>query len=255
MLPWIHRCAVGAVLSGTLLLVSTGSIRAQEAPVPGCGSGAATDSTAAIQNKLHHVFYSLLFVPPLVFSAFDGPCEGSASTLGFWNQSVSVSLSASYLTNGVQKPSEGYHAGGQSASIEVLIRGVYGEVRVEEFSIEDGITLQTIRLGHLSHPFPRAAAGVTVGYRRGPRGSDLWDATGIELALPIIYALGESPRSGWIRWEPTYVVTSSRLVLAPRVLTEFPVPRTPFVARIGLDVKGVRARDPVAVSSGLRLRI
>lgn len=256
MVPYVQRFARGAVLSGVLLLVTTGSIWAQPAPVSRCGDEAAAvapDSAAATHNELEYAFYTLLFAPPLILSTLDARCEESGSSLGFWNQNVSVSLSTGYLTNGDQEPSEGFHGGGHLAAIEFLLRGYYGELRLEQYSIGDGISLQTFRLGYLAHPIPRVAVGATVGYRRG-RG-ELWETTGIEVGLPIVYAFGESTRSGWVRWEPTYVATSSRLVLAPRMLAELPLWRTPFVARIGIDVKGIRAADPVVFSSGIRLRI
>jgi hypothetical protein len=38
------------------------------------------------------------------------------------------------------------------------------------------------------------------------------------------------------------------------MLAELPLGRTPLIARAGIDVKGIRARDPVVFSSGIRIR-
>jgi hypothetical protein len=254
----VRWCAAFAALIAALFFFEIESIAAQPAPDPSCDDGIAEvpgDSTKVQYNALKHAFYSLLFAPPLLIPLLDVPCEQQGSSLGFWTQNVSVSLSPGYLTNGDQKHAGAYDGGGHIGSIEFLVHGFYGEFRIERYSIEDDVTLRTYRLGYLTHPLPRIATGLTFGYRQGPNIQELWETTGIELGLPIIYAFGESRQSAWIRWEPTYVVTSSRLVLAPRMMVEFPLWRLPFVARVGLDVKGVREHDPVVISTGASARI
>lgn len=114
-----------------------------------------------------------------------------------------------------------FHAGetwANSASLEVVRRGVHVEVHAEDFWRPRHVRYLTARGGYLWHPRRQAAGGVTLGYVHvdGDRAR-----RGAELGLPL--TVGN--RIGTVRLEPTYVFAPGGTLWSYRLQVERYLPR------------------------------
>ena len=202
-------------------------------------------------GRHHHglllVMIAFVAAPPGLFLFPEIRCNKATSTLGFWDNSASVSVAA----GGAFTSSRGRTA--YAANLELLARGVYSELRLEEYDPGE-VRLRSARVGYLVHPAPSMAGGVTVGYRDAREAPDEWAPAGVEIAFPFMAALCRGDRNCWVRWEPTYVITRERIAFAPRLGAELPIGGTPFAAGLHLEAKGERKPDPLVVTVHFGLR-
>ena len=114
-------------------------------------------------------------------------------------------------------------------------RRLYGELRFDSFEFSDlgSAHFQTLRAGYLVHPRQPLLGGVTIGYRRA-RGDTAQSA--LEIGLPL--ALGTS--RGWMRFTPTYVISSDGIRWNYSLLAEFPIVHTPLVVGFDCEARTLR---------------
>ncbi|HEU0298833.1 MAG TPA: hypothetical protein VFR37_05245 [Longimicrobium sp.] len=142
----------------------------------------------------------------------------------------------------------------RSGSVELMVRGVWAEARVDRYGISDGVRMWDARAGYFIHPISPVAGGVTVGYRQVHDAPDAWTQGGVMVGFPIML-IGCSDRDPCsLQWEPVYIVSRDGVAVSPRARADYAVPRTPLVARLEFESRGVRHRDPMALSIGLGLR-
>jgi hypothetical protein len=123
-----------------------------------------------------------------------------------------------------------------SASFEVLTKGVYSELRTENFHLNNNhVQFWTIRGGYLFRPKPAVAGGVTIGYRYAGRSSQ----NAVEVGFPLVVG----SRRGWMRLEPTYIISSQGVSWNYRWQSELPVSRSIFTG-FDFDVKPARQHAP-----------
>ena len=122
-----------------------------------------------------------------------------------------------------------------SSNFEILKRGLYGGVSIEDFRFSDLGTVHfaTVRTGYLVRARPGLAGGVTLGYRSA-RGNGVQNA--IEIGLPLVMG----SRKAWGRFEPTYAISSAGVSWNYRLRLEAPIGQTPFFAGFNIDVKTLR---------------
>jgi hypothetical protein len=189
----------------------------------------------------------LFYVAPSALLLKPGFCPGDDEELGFWRDHVSAHFSVGAMAS---REKVGLM---HSMGVEVFALGAYAEVRLDRFHVSDGVQMWDARAGYLIHPSRGIAGGVTAGWRESPDTPDGWTGGGLLIGFPImISACGE--RSCWLHWEPAYVISGRGLGFTPRLRLNVPLARTPLVARVDLEARGMRKADPLSVSLGLGLR-
>jgi len=187
---------------------------AQEHP-PASRDTTARDSNAVSPN--HGAVAVALAAATLVMLAAPGPLvfvtNPDTTHLGFADNHVAVSVTAGPLFG----LGRGQDFGGwaYSAGVETLMNGVYAELRTENFTL-DHVRFWTIRGGYLFHPKAAVAGGATLGYRYAGR-------AGLENAIEVGFPLVVGTRRGWMRFEPSYVISSQGVSWNYRWQSEFPV--------------------------------
>lgn len=120
-----------------------------------------------------------------------------------------------------------------SANVEVGVKHVYVEARMENFRLPQYVRFSTIRAGYLVQAEPSLAAGVTLGYREA-YGAAV--GNGVEIGLPMVYGWGR----GWTRFEPTYVLTTRGVDWSYRFQIEMPLAGGPIYGGFNMEAKAVR---------------
>ena len=218
-----------SVLTTALVISSIAFVRptivaAQQTPAPPDSTARDTIRRAADGSAFALAVAALMLAAapgPLVFAMNPDtiPLRFSKNHMAF------------YVTGGALSGSRGgQDFGGWTASgtVELFRNGMYGEVRVEDFHLPYYVQFRTIRAGYLFRPKPALAGGVTLGYRfTDPRRSE----NAFEVGFPSVVSAGR----GWIRLEPTYIISSQGITWNYRFQTELPVSRELFA---GLDMDG-----------------
>lgn len=189
----------------------------------------------------------LFYVAPSALLLTPGFCHGDGEELGFWRDHVSAYAGAGGMASRTEVGLM------HSMGVEVFALGAYAEVRLDRYHVDDRVQMWDARAGYLIHPSRGIAGGVTVGWRESPDTPDNWTGGGLLIGFPImISACGE--RSCWLQWEPAYIISDRGLGFTPRLRLNLPLARTPLVARVDLEARGMRKADPMSVSLGLGLR-
>lgn len=122
--------------------------------------------------------------------------------------------------------------GTYSASIEVLERGWYAEMRVENFHRREHFRYQSLSAGYLFRPKRGAAGGATIGYRRASR---YRAQRGVMISFPLIV----DGYDGTMRLEPTYVFSPSGVNWNYRLLMEAAIGGSPFSWGLDFEAKSL----------------
>ena len=173
---------------------------------------------------------ALIVAPPAVMLVRgDTARRPPGHEVGFAGDHFSI-----YLVGGGswEKPGLGWT---HSERFAVLEGRLYGELRFDSFEFSDlgSAHFQTLRAGYLAHPRQPLLGGVTIGYRRA-RGDTAQSA--LEIGLPL--ALGTS--RGWMRFTPTYVISSDGIRWNYSLLAEFPIVHTPLVVGFDCEARTLR---------------
>jgi len=213
------------------------------------------DSTSSDSAGVHgpgHAPLALVLgvfvVAPSALLLMPGACFGDDQPLGFWRDHVSGFATAGGMVSGSRV------AFAHSAGVEVFALGGYGEVRLDRFHTSGGVSMFDVRAGYLIHPSPGTAGGVTVGWRNAPDVPDGCSGSGLLIGFPIIMAACGERRPCWVQWEPAYLVSGHGLGFTPRLRMEVPLAHTPLLARVDMEAKVMKKRDPLSVSVGFSLR-
>jgi hypothetical protein len=203
---------------------------------------------AEVAARNHHGLQVMLMAPGILLAEPLLWCDAPRTPLRFAERTVAVRASAGL----------GY-AGDRaflvrSASMEAAHGRAYLELRGEQYDLPDDPELWTLRGGYLFRPAPSLAGGILLGFRSGRHSPGGWARYGVELGFPIMATMCRPARSCWIRWEPVYLVTSEGADFSPRLESEFPLGRTPVIAGVSLELKGVRGDDPLIASVSLGIR-
>lgn len=197
----------------------------------------------------------LLAAPPSLVLFVDSTPRSGIESLGHWDNHVTAYLAGGYVD--AMRREDRVSGWGHSGSLEVFTRGVYAEVRVENFRLPSLVQFQTVRVGYLLHaPHRSAAGGVTIGYRRayGDRVQPAW-----EIGLPAVLALTRPDRRADVVWrfEPTYLISSEGVSWNYRWQTDFHIRGTAVIPGIAFEAKPMRQDGPyfVAVSLVLGVRM
>jgi len=172
---------------------------------------------------------ALLVAPPTVMLVGKDTTRRPGYDVGFAGDHFSV-----YLVGGGswEKPGLGWT---HSESVAALKGRLYGELRFDSFEFSDlgSAHFQTVRAGYLVHPAQPVLGGVTIGYRRA-RGDSVQNA--VEIGLPLV--LGTS--RGWIRFNPTYLISSAGITWNYSLQMEFPILHTPLVLGFDFEARTLR---------------
>jgi hypothetical protein len=190
----------------------------------------------------------LFYVAPSALLRTPGFCPGDDEELPFWRDHVSAHASVGGMAS--TKEVGLMHALG----VEVFALGGYAEVRLDRFHVSDGVEMWDARAGYLIHPSRGIAGGVTAGWRQSPDTPDGWTGGGLLIGFPIMVSACGERRSCSLQWEPIYIISRRGLGFTPRLRLNLPLARTPLVARVDLEARGIRKADPLSVSLGLGLR-
>ena len=190
----------------------------------------------------------LFVVAPSALLLSPGFCAGDDEELGFWRDHVSASVGAGAMAS---RSEVGLM---HSMGLEVFALGAYGELRLDRYHVADSVQMWDARVGYLIHPSRGIAGGVTAGWRESPDTPDGWTGGGLLIGFPIMIAGCGERRPCWLQWEPAYIISGRGLGFTPRLRLNVPLARTPLVARVDLEARGLRKRDPLSVSLGLGLR-
>lgn len=207
-----------------------------------------------LHGRLALAFFTLAVAPSLLLP-FVSCHHADDPELGFWRDHATASVALRGIFD------DSRMAGGLGAELELLHRGLYGELRLEQYHASEDlprpVRLWSARAGYLVHPVRHLAGGVTVGYRHARGAPDEWTTTGVEIGFPLIAALcRERGVAGtcWMRWEPAYVITPARAAMSPRFEVEFPFWWRPLVAGFTFEAKALREPDPWSVAMRLGMR-
>jgi hypothetical protein len=120
-------------------------------------------------------------------------------------------------------------------NLEVVKGHLHGELRVEDLHFSDlgSVQFQTIRAGYFLHRRALLRGGATVGYRNA-RGDRVQNA--VEVGLPL--EMGSE--RGWMRFEPTYVLSSAGVTWNYRLQGDFPIAHTPLLIGFNVEAKTLR---------------
>ena len=249
-------CLVASLAAGMAL--GRPALAQQPATAPECAAGADTVPGDSVQvrrdlhGRLALALFTFAVAPSLLLPHVDPCLYADEPELGFWRDHATVSVALRGVADTLRM------AGGLGAELELLHRGLYAELRLEQYyasaDLPRPVRLWSARAGYLIHPARHLAGGVTVGYRHARGAPGEWPTTGVEISFPLIGVLCRNGGTCWMRWEPAYVFTPVRVTMSPRFEAEFPVRRTPFIAGFTLEAKGVREPDPwsAAVRLGMR---
>jgi len=240
-----------ACIVPVLATTAAAAARAQEPARPGSCDARSDSARAAVRGDGHHApplkTLVLFYVAPSALLLRPGFCPGSDEELRFWRDHVSAYASAGVMAGGSDFGL--VHSGG----VEVFALGAYAEVRLDRYHVSDGVQMFDVRAGYLIHPSRGLAGGVTAGWREASDAPDDWTGGGLLIGFPIMIAACGERHPCWLQWEPVYVISSRRLGFSPRLRLNLPLARTPLVARVDLEARGVRKADPMSVSLGLAL--
>lgn len=239
-----------------MMTAGTPALAQQPAIPPECVAEADTVPSDSLQVRrdIHGraaLGFFTMFTAPSLLLPFVDPCDRiDEPELGFWRNHASIAATLSGMSDGSRS------GVGLRAEFEVLLRGFYGEARLERYptfaDLPETVWLRSARVGYLVHPARYVAGGATVGYRTARGAPDEWATTGVEIGLPIVVSV---PRHGrWIWWETSYLITAERVVPGFRVRGDFPLGRTPFVAGVSMELRGLREKNPFALLGTMRLR-
>lgn len=146
--------------------------------------------------RVIEALFLMPIAPAAVVLLIDKPApEYAFPPLGFWSRPL-----AATIMGGVALAYSDDETWAYSASVEMLIRGIYVEARNEHFRLPEHYEYRTIRAGYFLHPVPEAAGGITIGYRdaRGIAGH-----SGLEVGFPFI----TGAEHWWLRYEAAYVMS------------------------------------------------
>ena len=225
--------------------------RAQRPP-DGCVQTEVEDDSVRTGGDLHGRLMglmALLVVAPSALLLFDDPGCGVDDPPGPRGSHAAV-----FGGGGIALAGEWRGGLARSGAIEVLVRGVYAEGRVDRTSLSGGVRMWDARAGYLFHSAGGLTGGVTVGYRQVRDPPDGWTQGGVLIGFPIVFTGCSVRRPCWLQWEPTYLIGEGTLAASPRMRLDVPLPRTPLVARLDVESRGVRKADPFAIGLGLGLR-
>lgn len=227
--------------------------RAQQPPFGQCASDAPADSAGVLPGPhrgMLATFLVFLVAPSaLLLMGDEWTCAEPEPWPGRVGSHVAV-----YGAGGVAFTGDWRGGTAQWGGVELLVRGVYAEARVDRYSLSDGVRMWDARAGYFLRPQNGIAGGVTVGYREVRDAPDEWVQSGVLIGFPIVFTACDEALPCWLHWEPTFVISDHGLAASPRARLDVRVPRTPFVARLEFESRGVRRRDPMALSIGLGLR-
>jgi hypothetical protein len=234
---------VGVIVHG----LAFGSLQVSEAQEHPPASRDTTRRDTVVVAPNHGGMLVVMAAVTLVILSAPGPFASvtnpDTTDLGFAD-----SHWATYVTGGPLSGSRGgkdFWGWAYSASIEVLTKGVYAELRTENFHIDDHVQFWTMRGGYLFRPKPAVAGGVTIGYRFAGRSNS---QRAVEVGFPLVVG----SRRGWMRFEPTYVISSQGVSWNYRWQSELPVSRS-FFSGVDFDVKPVRQHAPYFATMTLLL--
>jgi hypothetical protein len=215
------------------------------APVP--------DSSRVLRSapgRLLQTMTLFIVAPSALLLLAENPCPDEDDPRpASWRNYVAV-----YGTGGFAVTGDWRGGVASAGGVELMVRGVYAEARVDRYGISDGVRMWDARAGYLVRPFPEVAGGVTVGYRQVRDAPDAWTQGGVMVGFPFVLAGCSERNPCWFHWEPTYLLTGDGLAVSPRARVDVSVPRTPLVARLEFESRGVRHGDPMALSIGFGLR-
>jgi hypothetical protein len=244
-IPPLHRPLLSIALPLLASLVLVRPAHAQKTE-PGCAPPVRRDSSVdADPRRMLEAMVLFVVLPPALLHLPGVACDAPGDReLGLARNHVAVFVGGGGLVNGNWK-------GGPAttAAAEVVLRGVYADLHVEQYwwGGDERIRLWDARAGYLDHPTRALATGVTVGYRDASGAPGDWGVEGVEIGVPIV--LGRDV--GWMLWEPTYVISRGHLRVSPRARLDVVIPRTPLVARLDIDSKGVLSRNPFVATLSL----
>jgi hypothetical protein len=190
----------------------------------------------------------LFYVAPSALLLSSDFCMGDDEELAFWRDHVSAYASVGGMAS--TKDVGLVH----SIGVEVFALGAYAEVRLDRYHPSDRVEMWDARVGYLIHPSQGIAGGVTAGWRGSPDTPDGWTGGGLMIGFPIMFTACGEGNPCWLQWEPIYVISGRGLGFTPRLRLNLPLARTPLVARVDLEARGMRKADPMSVSIGLGLR-
>lgn len=107
-----------------------------------------------------------------------------------------------------------HQAPAHAINVEFLRKGMYSELRLEDFYLSRHVEYQTIRFGYLFHPIPGTGGGVMAGYRRAPGYAR---QEGLEIGLPLFVGVP----GGTIRYEASYLIKPRSIQWNYRCVSEF----------------------------------
>lgn len=216
------RANVGRALLGALLLtqaIATSSV----------AQGTPRDSVArdTMPRRLHDPLMLPLFAaaagmlavaPPLLFAFTPADTIPSDAAPMFAEDHVYL-----FAGPGVGGDAQDHNLWALTGAVELYRRGFYGEARVERFGLhERALALRTVRGGYFVRARRNALWGITVGARLA---GDSGAVHGAELALPVVIGA----RSGNMRMEPLYVVSSQGVSWNYRFQAELALGESPVV--------------------------
>ncbi|HEX2081079.1 MAG TPA: hypothetical protein VHG08_25480 [Longimicrobium sp.] len=244
------RCHLRVLSICTALLLASAAPAPGQEPSRGCDAEPAERVARHLDAGLARLFFWFIVAPSvLVFTGEEPACAGEDLRPGPWR-----SYAAVYGTGGFAVTGDWRGGVAHSGSVEVMVRGVYAEARVDRYGISDGVRMWDARAGYFIRPIRPLAGGVTVGYRQVRDAPDAWTQGGVMIGFPIMFVgCGERPPCS-LQWDPAYLITGDGLAVTPRVRVDYPVLHTPLVARLEFESRGVRHRDPMALTIGFGLR-
>ncbi len=170
-----------------------------------------------------------LLAAPSSFLLFKESFQQDTMPLGF----TDTHIIAYFATGGgPDKPGKGWD---YSGNVELRAGRVFGALSVQHLRYSDLGTFRftSVRTGYLWHPRNPMAGGVTLGYRWA-RGDAVQNA--FEVGFPFVVG----SQRGWVRFEPTYLMSHAGVTWNYRVQMEAPIQRTPFLVGMNLEAKTVR---------------
>lgn len=227
--------------------------RAQQPPFGRCASDVPADSARVLPEPRRGmmVTFLVLMVAPsaLLLMGDEWSCAEDAPWPGRMGSYLAV-----YGAGGVAFTGDWRGGTARWGGVELLVRGVYAEARVDRYSLSGGVRMWDARAGYFLRPANGIAGGVTAGYREMRDAPDEWPQSSVLIGFPIVFTACDEALPCWLQWEPTFMISREGLAVSPRVRFDLRVPRTPFVARLEFESRGVRHRDPMALSVGFGLR-
>lgn len=249
--PSLHRPFISIALPLLISLLLAPAAHAQKTE-PRCNPPVKPDSlgvTDANPGYMLEMMALFTVLPPALLRFKTFACEWPGDQeLGLARNHIAVFGGSGGLVNGDWK-------GGPAATAaaEIVLRNVYADLHVEQYwwGGDERIRLWDARVGYLFQPVSDIAGGVTVGYRDASGAPDGWGVEGVEIGLPIVFGACREWGSCWLLWEPTYVISRGHLRVSPRARLDVTIPRTPFIARLDIDSKGVRSENPFVATLSL----